>query len=99
MSNKIVWYVVAAVAIAIPIVPDKYKININVFPPTPTQSKKINNETIVASCTLVKESTTPQGMHVCEYKCQGSTSPLYKTSMTNNYVCEKNIKERVRLGK
>ena len=99
MSNKIVWYVAAAVAIAIPIVPDKYKISINVSPPTSTQPRKTNNETIVASCKLVRESTTPQGMHVCEYKCEGSTSSLYKTSMTNNYVCEKKIKERIRPGK
>jgi hypothetical protein len=99
MSNKIVWYVVAAVAIAIPIVPDKYKISINVSPPTSTQPKTTNKNPIVASCTLVRESTTPQGMHVCEYKCEGSTSSLYKTSMTNNYVCEKKIKERIRPGK
>ena len=99
MSNKIVWYTIAAVAIAAPIIPDQYKVSINVSSPTPVSTKKPNNDTILATCTLARESNTPQGMHVCEYKCEGSTSSLYKTSMNNNYVCEKNIKERIRPGK
>jgi len=96
MSNKIIWYVVAAVAIAIPIVPDKYKIGINITQSPITKNESKKSDIITASCTLVKESQTPQGMHVCQYKCEGSTAFLYKTSMTNNYVCEKNIKERIR---
>jgi len=99
MSNKIVWYTVVAVAVAAPLVPDQYRVSINVPSLTPISTKKSNDNTVVAACTLVRESNTPQGMHVCEYKCEGSTSSLYKTSMTNNYVCDKNIKERIKPGK
>lgn len=95
MSNKIIWYTVIAVAVVAPLVPEKYKITISV-PHQSAVSSERKGDVVVSSCSLVNETQTPQGMHVCQYKCEGSTAFLYKTSMTNNYVCEKNIKERIR---
>lgn len=99
MSNKIIWYTIIAAAVAVPLVPDSYKVTINVTQPTFVSTKSAKSEAIIASCNLIRESNTSQGMHVCEYKCEGSTASLFKTSMTNNYVCEKNVKERIRPGK
>jgi len=95
MSKKTMWYIVAAVAAATPLVPEKYKITINVTQQPAISSGK-KGDVIVSSCSLVKETQTPQGMHVCQYKCEGSSALLYKTSMTNNYVCERKIEERIR---
>lgn len=82
-----------------PIVPDKYKVNVNITQPELKESKTIKpTETIRTSCELEADFITSRDIHVCRYKCNEGGS-ISITSINRSYKCQQTIKADVKISK
>jgi hypothetical protein len=100
ISKKIILYTSIAIAVAVPIVPDKYKIAINVDRAEQTGNKREQKRTEVVktTCELEADFITSNNIHVCRYKCkEGGSISITSINRSNN--CQQSIKADVKISK
>ena len=100
MSKKLFLYTAIAMAIAVPIVPDKYKIGINITQPEVRENNKSgkHTEVVKATCELEADFITSNNIHVCRYKCSEGGS-ISITSINRSNSCKQTIKADVKISK
>ena len=100
MSKKLLLYTAIAIAIAVPIVPDKYKVGINITQPEVRENSKADRHTEVvkATCELEADFITSSNIHVCRYKCSEGGS-ISITSINRSNSCKQTIKADVKISK
>jgi len=100
ISKKIIIYSTIAIAVAVPIVPDKYKIAINVDRTEETGKNKElrKTEVVKTSCELEADFITSNNIHVCRYKCkEGGSISITSINRSNN--CQQSIRADVKISK
>jgi len=100
MSKKLFLYTAIAIAIAVPIVPDKYKIGINITQPEVGVNNKSGKHTEVVKtvCELEADFITSNNIHVCRYTCKEGGS-ISITSINRSNSCKQTIKADVKISK
>ena len=99
-TKKILFYTAVAVSIAVPIVPDKYKIGVAITQPEVREyNKEIKKfDTVKTSCKLEEDFITSKGIHVCKYKCNEGGS-ISITSINRSKECPQTVKADVKIPK
>jgi hypothetical protein len=100
MSKKLLLYTALAISIAVPIVPDKYKVGINITQPEVKENSKSGRytEVVKATCELEADFITSSNIHVCRYKCSEGGS-ISITSINRSNSCQQTIKADVKISK
>ena len=100
MSKKILLYSAIVISIAVPLVPDKYKVGINITQPEVRENSKSgrHTEVVKATCELEADFITSSNIHVCRYKCSEGGS-ISITSMNRSNSCKQTIKADVKISR